>query len=201
MEHYKSWAGLNLWLRERLCEELKDRISYFLTRYHKVHDSYGRGAILLDGKELVCFSWIEMYRKEQAVDEVWREDPSQSDLDLYDTMKPQWDADCTYCDMDFLNAILEFRKLSIQEALRSENFIIKILGILDKRVGKRTLQKIVQAEEYMQYPAWVRQFYELRIACGMGLNCHKSAPGSQRGSRQCGAPTLCERNRRKEHGL
>ena len=59
MDHYKSWSGLNNWLNECLCEELKGRITYSLTRYHKVHDSYGWAAILLDGKELVRFSWIE----------------------------------------------------------------------------------------------------------------------------------------------
>ena len=37
MDHYKSWSGLNKWLNECLCEELKGRITYFLTRYHKVH--------------------------------------------------------------------------------------------------------------------------------------------------------------------
>ena len=46
MDHYKSWSGLNKWLNECLCEELKGRITYFLTRHHKVHDSYGRAAIL-----------------------------------------------------------------------------------------------------------------------------------------------------------
>lgn len=163
MDQYKSWSGLNKWLNDSLCEELKGRISYFLTRYHKVHNSYGRAAILLDGKELVCFSWIEMYRKEWAVDEIWRQDRSQSNLNLYDAMKPQWDANCTYCDMDFLNAVLGFRNLSIQDALNSDDYIIKILAILDKRVGKRTLQKIALAEGYQQYPAWARQFYELRL--------------------------------------
>ena len=163
MDHYKSWSGLNKWLTDSLCDELKGRITYFLTRYHKVHDSYGRVAILLDGKELVCFSWIEMYRKEWAVNEVWQQDRSQSYLGLYDTMKPQWDANCTYCDMDFLNAVLEFRNLSIQDALNSDNYIIKTLAILDKRVGKRTLQMIALSGEYKQYPAWARQFYELRL--------------------------------------
>lgn len=163
MDHYKSWSGLNKWLSDSLCDELKGRITYFLTRYHKVHDSYGRAAILLDGKELVCFSWIEMIRKECAVNEVWRQDRTQSNLGMYDMMKPQWDANCTYCDMDFLNAVLEFRNLSIQDALHSDDHIIKILAILDKRVGKRTLQKIKQAEEYKQYPMWARQLYELRL--------------------------------------
>jgi hypothetical protein len=53
--------------------------------------------------------------------------------------------------------------LSIQDALVSEDSIIKILAVLDKRVGKRTLQKIKEAEEYRKYPGWVRQFYELRL--------------------------------------
>ena len=149
MDHYKSWAGLNKWLNESLCDDMKGRITYFLTRYHKVHDAYGRAAILLDGRELVCFSWIEQYRQE---------------ADGYsEEMKPKWDANCTYCEWDFLKAVLEFRNLSIQDALASEDHIIKILAILDKRVGKRTLQKVKEAEEYKQYPDWARQFYELRL--------------------------------------
>lgn len=64
MNHCKSWSGLKKRLTEQLCEPLKNRITYFLTRYHKVHNSYGRASIRLDGKELVNFSWVEMYRQE-----------------------------------------------------------------------------------------------------------------------------------------
>lgn len=163
MERYKSWSGLNSWLNACLCAELKGRITYFLTRYHKVHDSYGRAAILLDGKELVCFSWIEQFRQEQAVDAKYDADGSKDWFALYDEMKPIWDEECTYCEWDFLKAVLEFRNLSIQDALNSKDYIIKILAILDKRTGKRTLQKIAQAGDYKQYPLWARQFYELRL--------------------------------------
>ena len=163
MDHYKSWSGLNKWLSECLCEELKGRITYFLTRYHKVHDSYGRAAILLDGKELARFSWIEQYRQEQQVSAKYAEDRSKGWFDLYDEMKPAWVETCTYCEWDFLSAVLEFRNLSIQDALNSEDYIIKILAILDKRIGKRTLLKIKDTEEYKKYPEWVRQFYELRL--------------------------------------
>lgn len=166
MDHYKSWSGLNKWLDECLCEELKGRITYFLTRYHKVHDSYGRAAILLDGKELVCFSWIEMCRQEQAISEKHAEDRSKDWFGLYDEMKPVWDESCTYCEWDFLSAVLEFRNVSIQDALNSENYIIKILAILDKRIGKGTLKKIADSQEYKQYPHWARQFYELRLDVG-----------------------------------
>lgn len=118
---------------------------------------------MLDGKELVCFSWIEQYRQEQAVSAKYAKDRSKGWLAHYDEMKPIWDETCTYCEWDFLKAVLEFRNLSIEDALNSADYIIKVLAILDKRVGKRTLQKITQAEEYKQYPAWARRFYELRL--------------------------------------
>jgi len=53
MAHYKSWAGLRKQLEALLCDPLKGRVTYFLTRYHTVHNAYGRAAIRLDGKELL----------------------------------------------------------------------------------------------------------------------------------------------------
>lgn len=58
MTHYKSWKYLNKALCDRLCEGLRGRITYFLTRYHAVHNSYGRAR--LDGKELAV---SEEYKK------------------------------------------------------------------------------------------------------------------------------------------
>ena len=53
MKHYKSWSGLNNQLNECLCDSLRNRVSYFLTRYHKVHNSYGRASIKLDGNKRI----------------------------------------------------------------------------------------------------------------------------------------------------
>jgi len=53
--------------------------------------------------------------------------------------------------------------MSIQAALQSENYIIRILAVMDRRVGKRTLMRIAADKEYEKYPVWVQQFYELRL--------------------------------------
>lgn len=164
MDHYKSWAGLKKYLSENLYSTLKNRVTYFLTRYHDVHNSYGRAAILLDGKELVCFSWIEMYHQENDISILYKKEPEASYEELETKMKPKWDANCTYCEMDFLDAVLQFRNLPIQVALESENYIIRILAIMDRRVGKRTLLKILNDAAYKDLPAWVYQFYELRLS-------------------------------------
>jgi len=163
MNHYKSWAGLNQQLNECLCPPLKNRITYFLTRYHDVHNAYGRAAIRLDGKELVCFSWIEQYRQEMQIDQFLSENEGYCEM-AEQALKSQFDQNCTYCDKDFLAAALNFRDLSIQDALQSENLIICILAVLDKRVGKRTLQRIASEGSYKKLPQWVQQFYTLRFS-------------------------------------
>ena len=162
MNHYKSWSGLNKQLRGLLCKELKDRISYFLTRYHDVHNAYGRAAVCLDGRELTCFSWIEMYRQEEDVNLQWKA-TGEWDYDSKE-LKEKWDLNKTYYEMDFLSAALEFLQMPIEEALESDNYIIKMFAIMDRRVGKRRLKDICASSGYESYPEWVRQFYEIRIS-------------------------------------
>ncbi len=161
MNHYKSWSDLNGRLTGFLCPELKGRLTYFLTRYHKVHNSYGRAAVRLDGRETVCFSWIEMYRQESDLHEIWEETGvwDESDPEL----KAKWDESAVYYEMDFLAAAAEFLQMPVGEALCSDNYIIRIFAIVDRRVGKRTLGRIKESGESVDLPRWVRQLYELRL--------------------------------------
>lgn len=161
MERYKSWSDLNRRLRDGLCDELRERVTFFLTRYHAVHNAYGRAAILVDGRERAAFSWVEAYRQDHQLGQL---SDARSWAEAREQLAPEWDAACTYSDMDFLDAVLRFRSLSIQDALRAENGIVRSLAILDRRVGKRTLARLQAEGAYRQYPQWVRQFYELRFS-------------------------------------
>lgn len=151
-------------LNDRLCPELRGRVTYFLTRYHDVHNAYGRAAIRVDGKELVCFCWIEQYRQESDLAEALREHPERKYEQLRVDLKPEWDAACQYCEMDFLEAVLQYRSMPLQDALRSENLIIRVLAILDRRIGSRTLRRIGSEKAFENEPEWVRQFYKLRLS-------------------------------------
>ncbi|MCR4672590.1 MAG: hypothetical protein K5637_05070 [Lachnospiraceae bacterium] len=166
MDHYKSWSGLNKQLNECLCGPLRGRISYFLTRYHKVHDSYGRAAIKLDGKELVVFSWINNYKKERDADERWKE-TSAYEYEPPD-LKEKWEREGVISEVDFLEAATLFLQMPISEALVSDNCLIRIFAVLDKRAGRRTIKQIQDSGIYKNYPEWVQQFYKLRFEC---LNC------------------------------
>ena len=108
MNHYKSWSGLNKQLNDYLCDSLKNRISYFLTRYHDVNNSYGRASIKLDGKELVIFSWIDMYKQDYDINEQWK------DIGIWDStslnLKKKWEKEGTLSDWDFLQAATDFQQ-------------------------------------------------------------------------------------------
>ena len=164
MNHFKSWSGLNHQLNEYLCDSLKNRVSYFLTRYHEVHNSYGRASIMSDGKELVVFSWINMYKQEFDTTEQSKETGITNSDAL--ELKNKWEKDGTLSEWDFLQSATDFLQMSIADALTSENCLIRIFAILDRRVGKRTIQKIQDSGVYKTYPEWVQQFYWLRFECG-----------------------------------
>ncbi|MBD5471119.1 MAG: hypothetical protein HDR19_08420 [Lachnospiraceae bacterium] len=163
MNHYKSWSGLNNQLTDFLCDEFKDRISFFLTRYHKVHDAYGRAAILLDGKELVCFSWIESYHRYNILYEAHEKNGVRWDY-YTPEMIEKWNENAIYSDWNFLSAATSFLEMPIDAALKSDDYVIRIFAILDRRVGKRTLKKIKEQGDYQTLPEWVKQFYELRLS-------------------------------------
>ena len=159
--HYRSWSDLKKRLENRLCPELSGRVSYFLTAYHKVHNSYRRSSVRLDGRELVCFTW--WYNCVQEIEQgeeykrtgVWEDEPKE--------LIEKWQQSCTLSEWDFLEAATEYLNLPIKAALESKNYLIKMFAIMDKRVGRRTLERIKAAGEYRALPEWLLQFYELRL--------------------------------------
>ncbi|MDE5577201.1 MAG: hypothetical protein K2J11_07425, partial [Oscillospiraceae bacterium] len=61
----------------------------------------------------------------------------------------------------FYEAFVEFDNQSIEKSLASENLLIKILALLDRRVGKRRLEKM--KAEMEAEPSVIRMFYTIRV--------------------------------------
>ena len=145
-----------------LCNSLKDRISYFYTRYHKDRGSYGRATINFDKTEMIAFSW------DVGIDIQWSdeykacmESPDVDQATLHHTlMHEKWMQQGTFCHHDFLEAATTYLKTDISVALNSDNYILRVFAYMDRRVGKRTLIKI--KEDTMVLPKWVKQFYLIR---------------------------------------
>ena len=148
-ESCKSWCDLRKRQLALLAASLQGRVDYRLTRYHEVHNVYGRADILADGKIALSFSWVEMYEQE-----MYNYNPAH---------EARWHNHATYCDSEFINVLTAYRHLSIADALVHEHYLIRVLAILDRRTGKRTLQRIIREDDWNGYPEWARRFCKLRF--------------------------------------
>lgn len=139
----KMWSKIRYKLeKEYLAESLRGHIRYFATSYSKCPDHEGRASILLDGKQIIEGSYYGQWKKDYLLprDEnfiirtsAWWEFPIMDDVAL---QFGQFDQRCFY------KAFHEFDNQSIEKSLSSENAIVRVFALLDRRTGKRRLRSI-----------------------------------------------------------
>ena len=127
---------------EYLAPSLRGRITYFATSYSKCPDHEGRAAILLDGEEILEGSYREQWSIEKISqfpkDEKYEKRLSCEFPYMDDTALKLGQFD----QRQFYIAYHEFIAQSIEDSLESENMLVRIFAVLDKRVGKRRLEKM-----------------------------------------------------------
>ncbi len=154
-----TWSGMRKKLeREYLAESLRGHIQYYATSYRKSHDHEGRAAIRYDGKEIIkgCYwnNWMkaglfprdEKYERRMAMENAYMDDVALK-LGVFDQR-------CFY------RAFEEFEHQSIEESLVSDNLIIRIFAILDRRIGKRRL--LLMQETINDEPEIFQEFFAIR---------------------------------------
>lgn len=66
-----------------------------------------------------------------------------------------------YIDEEFCDALATYRNQDIHESINSENSLVRMFAVLDRRIGKRTLQRL--RDEAEQQQEWLRYIYQIRI--------------------------------------
>lgn len=66
-----------------------------------------------------------------------------------------------YTDRDFCEALGEYRQQPISDSQVSDNPIVRMFAVLDRRTGKRSLEKMKQTISVQ--PEWLQKFYLLRM--------------------------------------
>lgn len=172
----QSWSGIKKRLEQDLmCEKLRGRVKYFITKYRKSHDEESRIAILIDGEEVIQGNIYDFYREaEPLIDkmrmkqEIERRSWNGKEI-LYDNenkaLEESVDDICinegiidTYL---FTKALDFYLSHSIDESICSTNPLVRLLAIFDRRIGKRTLLKL--KDNVDAQPAWLKPFYQLRF--------------------------------------
>ncbi|MBR3269560.1 MAG: HAD family hydrolase [Oscillospiraceae bacterium] len=146
---------------EYLAESLRGRLTYFVTNYHNMHDKdEGRVAVRLDGAEILKSNFFD------RMDAHWKyyyqtPDDPENGMKNWQEAGQKAIADGTFFQIDFYRAFAEFDSRSIAESLRSENALVRMFALLDRRTGKRTLEKLRPEMEHA--PQWLKMIYAVRL--------------------------------------
>jgi len=149
--------------QDNICDSLKGRIQYFATRYRESHDQQGRVAIRLDRKEIFksCFCDWQAKRDEVVSSKAISKEQANSHLDYWDKMHSETKNHGGFDQYGFYEAFHEYHNQSIEKSLASSDPVVRLFAIMDKRVGKRRLEKLLLETE--QQPEWLQVFFKLRL--------------------------------------
>ena len=155
------WSKTKQALESRLAEGLEGRISYHYDVYrtNKCKEKPGWWttmhvlSIFVDGTP--WFSSNPMFNREK-----YREYPMPPDEEIIretGLVACEWGRPATQYIHQFLNV------LSIEEAITHDNYFIRLLAVLDSRLGKRKIRELV--DNIANEPEWFRKWILLRSGC------------------------------------
>lgn len=167
MLYKPKWSKAKKTLQSFTCEPLRSRIDFHIINYRKAHDQLGRAVITVDKMEQISMCTYtaesELYYKEWEIRE-HRNDINVDEIEhncaiqyeAYELMNQE----AIYGQYDFFSAIEKLFNAPIEELLTSKDPIMRILCLIDRRVGKRTLRKM--RESIDEEHSLVQYFYQLR---------------------------------------
>ena len=158
-----SWSAMRKYLeQEMIADSIKGRIRYGCTTYVGM-DGWHIFDISIDSNQVKRFSLETVntyfinngYKTNNnpfGTDEYWSEFWS-----LLESVSVNERTE--YTDEEFCSSLEVYRSQNILDSIYSENPLVRMFAILDRRLGKRTLTK----QDVDQQPTWLQQFYNLRI--------------------------------------
>lgn len=157
-----SWGKMRKVLEnDNIADCLKGRLRYFVTHYRKSHDQEGCARIYLDGSEVLnsCYyEWVRQYYR--CLHKIKR-----CDDDTVNTLHQKINIEALnnkgFDQNHFYEAFYIYNNSDIRQSICSENPLVRVFAVMDKRIGKRTLYKI--AENLDKQPDWVQILYKIRL--------------------------------------
>ena len=122
--------------------------------------------MLVDEKEVINMPFFIEYVRYA---ETYKRKENESDKDfeeIYEEVNADFAEKGLYYPGDFGAALDEFLSINVKDALFSNNYLVRMIALLDRRTGKRTLEKIKL--DVSDFPQWLQYFYRLRIESDFG---------------------------------
>ena len=145
-----KWSKLRNELKDRLADNLKDQLDYHLTTYKNSSGYLGRAWITWDGKEIINFSNQDTWNEYQS----YSNKLAETHYISHEAIKPTERTEGKimekgeFSKYDFADNAFRFLNLNIKEAVKSDNPILKALAVVEKRIGRRTLNELNKSETH-----------------------------------------------------
>lgn len=142
-----TWSKLKSGMEQFFAEGVKGRIGLHMTSYRRPGrwENEGRSWITIDGNELI----------NMPLDVEW----ARYRVDLYEPeLGREFEQASRLGQNRLKTAVVAYQELSIDAIIASEDSVVRALGMLDRRVGKRRLAKM----EVSDQPLLVKYLYLFR---------------------------------------
>lgn len=159
-----DWSKQRVLIRNFITPELKRRIDIHETRYHEAHDGYGEVWITLDGKKIFGGGYYHWYMNPLPEDVTlqqlyngYHEDFYKTNIEIeqIERVMKLGLHETSHITINLRN----YLNTPFNEIVKSNNPIYKAFGIIDRRLGRRSFQRIILSEN--EHPL-VKLFYGLR---------------------------------------
>jgi len=162
MRRGTRWTKIKKQLRTFMCTKLKDRVDFIIAVYRKAHDQTGRICITVDGKEVFSMctitAEIEDYKAYRKSRDEFNE--CKENRDIWEISQQEINTRGIFGEYEFYKMLEEYFNNEVAHCLNSTNILLNIFGLLDRRIGKRSLKKFSEVvkdkHEIVQY------FFSLR---------------------------------------
>ncbi|GKV56714.1 hypothetical protein NCCP2222_26610 [Sporosarcina sp. NCCP-2222] len=171
------WTKLKQLAEDLLCEKLQGRLHYHLVIHRKSHDQTATFRVTLDGQEVCRASDIpyarqtnergrELQEERKIVpfkwegdwQSIWESDELKQLHAAYDDAELEVKASGQYPAWEVVPLLFDYVQMSEEKAIVHEHPFIRAVAVLDRRVGKRTLEQLDVKNE----ADVVKLFYSIR---------------------------------------
>ncbi|MBD2864890.1 SF0329 family protein [Paenibacillus oceani] len=186
-----SWSKLKQNLESFLCPALQGRVEYLATSYRYLPDKAGLCNLAVDKNNVLNMSdpthRIRWYQSEleikndsdiqipvydedlEAVRKEFKGNVPEDRLLVIATSRKKSEyakallsAQSTLCKSNFIVIATKFLSASIEESLESDDILLNVLALIDRRVGKKRILNMSEKMK-LKHPI-VQYFYELRLS-------------------------------------
>lgn len=142
-----QWSQLKKRVEDNLADSVKGKIEFFTTAYRKPNSSTGRGWITIEGEEIINFSTMD---SGYVYGRIYNETTPDNKMRYatHEKINPEERGEGRLTEkgefsrFDLHICMFESLNMTVNQMLEHESPIIQSLGIIDRRTGKRTLEKL-----------------------------------------------------------